>query len=232
MKAQRLRFRYCVTPEALGLGQRDLVRAFEEALEKAGLPLARSEGKRAGALISLAAPLPQGVTSEGELADVFFAEVVRPDEALKLVASAMRPGIAVVGVEEVGVGAPSLQSQLRWAVYDVRLPMGAVSEAEVRAKIDGFMAERSHPAEIKREKKTKSYDLRPLVLDMKLNGMDEDCLCIAMTLRTEQENTARADQTIAELGLPEPASIHRRCLRVEEIPAVVQAFRAAGERER
>ena len=41
MKAQRLRFRYRITlPEASGLGQRDLARAWEEAVVAAKLPLA------------------------------------------------------------------------------------------------------------------------------------------------------------------------------------------------
>ncbi|HUF54729.1 MAG TPA: TIGR03936 family radical SAM-associated protein [Dehalococcoidia bacterium] len=232
MKAQRLRIRYRITPAALGLGQRDTVDALVQAFTAAGLPIARSQGKRESALISLAAPLPQGVTSDGELADVFLSEVVRPAEALRRVAAAARPGIEIIGLEEIGVGSPSLQSQLRWAEYEARIPANALSEAGVQERIDSLLSSRSHAAEYKREKKTRTYDLRPLIQDITLEGVDEGGFRLRLMLRAEQENTARADETIAALGLPAPLAVHRRRLRVEEIPAVVQAFRAAGERER
>ena len=230
MKAQRLRFRYRITAEALGLGQRDLVRAWEEALATAGLPLARSEGKRPSPLIQLAAALPQGVTSDGELADVFLECAVDPAAALAGARKSMRPGVEVASVEEVGVGGPSLQSQLRSAEYEVRVPADGLSAEDVGRKIAALLDARSFPAEHQREKKVRKYDLRPLVLDIRLEGADEGVIRLGMWLRAEQGLTARADQTAVALGLPEPLSVHRRNLRVDDVPAVLRAFRSAGER--
>jgi hypothetical protein len=142
----------------------------------------------------------------------------------------MRPGIEVVSAEEVGVGGPSLQSALRWAEYEVRVPADGMSAADVQAKIDALISARSVPAEHKREKKVRHYDLRPLVLDLCLDGVEEGAYRLRMRLRAEQEQTARADQAVLALGLPEPVSVHRRRLHVEDTPAVVRAFRAARER--
>ena len=230
MKAQRLRFRYRITPEASGLGQRDLARAWEEAVVVAKLPLAHSEGKRSGALIQIAAALPQGVTSDGELADVFLEQAADPGAALAAVQKTMRPGVEAVSVEEVGVGGRSLQALLRWAEYEVRVPSNGLSAEELGRRISALLDASSVPVEYQREKKLRKYDLRPLVLDIRLEGVEDGAFLLVMRLRAEQEMTARADQTVLALKLPEPLSVHRRCLHVDDVPAVLRAFRASGER--
>ena len=230
MKAQRLRFRYRITSEARGLGQRDLARAWEEAVVAANLPLAHSEGKRSGALIQIAVALPQGVTSDGELADVFLERAVDPGAALAGVKKTMRPGVEALSVEEVGVDGRSLQALLRWAEYDVRVPSNGLSAEDLRRRISALLDASSVPAEHQREKKVRKYDLRPLVLDIRLEGVEDGAFRLLMRLRAEQEMTARADQTVLALKLPEPLSVHRRCLHVDDVPAVLRAFRASGER--
>ena len=230
MKAQRLRFRYRITSEARGLGQRDLARAWEEAVVAANLPLAHSEGKRSGALIQIAVALPQGVTSDGELADVFLERAVDPVAALAGVKKTMRPGVEAMSIEEVGVGGRSLQALLRWAEYDVRVPSNGLSAEDLRRRISALLDASSVPAEHQREKKVRKYDLRPLVLDIRLEGVEDGAFRLLMRLRAEQEMTARADQTVLALKLPEPLSVHRRCLHVDDVPAVLRAFRASGER--
>lgn len=230
MKAQRLRFRYRVTSEASDLGQRDLARAWEEAIVAAGLPLAYSQGKRSGALIQVAAALPQGATAGGELADVFLDRPVDPAAALAGVRKTMRPGVEAVSVEEAGVGGPSLQALLRWAEYDVRVPADGLSKEDVGQRIAALLDASSVPAEHQREKKVRKYDLRPLVLDIRLDGVEDGAFRLAMRLRAEQEMTARADQTTLALDLPEPISVHRSRLHLDDVPAVMRAFRAGGER--
>ena len=230
MKAQRLRFCFRITAEARGLGQRDLARAWEEAVVAADLPPAHSEGKRSGALIQIAAALPQGVTSDGELADVFLEQAVDPGAALAGVKKRMRPGVEAVSVEEVGVGGRSLQALLRWAEYDVRVPSNGLSAEDLRRRISALLDASSVLVEHQREKKVRKYDLRPLVLDIRLEGVEDGAFRLAMRLRAEQEMTARADQTVLALGLPEPLSVHRRRLYVDDVPAVLRAFRNGGER--
>jgi radical SAM-linked protein len=230
VKAQRLRFCYRITPEAADLGQRDLARVWEEAVVAANLPLAHSEGKRSGPLIQIAAALPQGVTSDGELADVFLEQAVDPEGALAGVMKTLRPGVEAVSVEEVGVGGRSLQAMLRWAEYDVRVPANGLSADDLRHRISALLEASSVPAEHRREKKVRKYDLRPLVLDIRLEGVEDGAFRLTMRLRAEQEMTARADQTALALDLPEPLSVHRRSLHVDGVPAVLRAFHASGER--
>ena len=231
MKVQRLRFRYRLRHEALGLGHRDIVTAWEDAAKAAGLAVSHSEGKRPAPQISLAAPLPQGVTSDCEYLDIYLASRAEPVQALKGIAAALPSGLQAIDVREVGVGAASVQTVLRWAEYEVDVPADELSEDDVRRAIECMLSAATVPAEYRRETKVRSYDIRPLVLDVQLLGRTDGVFHLCMRLRAEQDNTARADQIVLALGLPEPVCVHRKWLALEELPAVIQAYRRAGERD-
>lgn len=229
MKAQRLRFRYRLTPAAFELKHRGIVDAWASAAEAGGLVVAQSEGKRANALISLAAPLPQGVTSDWELIDVFMEEAVDPRKALCAVAPHLPPGMEAVDVTEVGTGGPSLQSQLRWAEYEVDLPSAELARETVETAIERVLGATTLPVEYRRENKVRAYDLRPLILGIRFEGERDGVYRLQMKLRAESENTARADQVVAALGLPEAVRVHRLRLQVDEAPAGIVAYRRFGE---
>jgi hypothetical protein len=70
------------------------------------------------------------------------------------------------------------------------------------------------------------YDLRPLVLSLTLESLDEDVCHLAMRLKADQERTGRCEQVTAALGLEEaPRRIHRRQLYVEEGSPAVRSYR-------
>jgi radical SAM-linked protein len=229
VKVQRLRFCYRVAEEGCGLGHRELISAWEAAAREAGLTLAYSEGKRPAPQISLGAPLPQNVTSDAELMEMYLSQRTGARRALVSIKQHLPPGIEALSVEEVGLGAPSLQSQIRWAEYEVELPPGAREEHDVQKAIGQLLDASSLPAEYRREAKVRQYDLRPLVLSLAVNGARDGSLLLRMRLRAEPENTGRADQVLRALGLPEAARIHRTALGVEELQAAVLGFRRAGQ---
>jgi radical SAM-linked protein len=67
---QRLRLKFGRGEDLKFLSHLDLMRLWERALRRAGLPLAYSEGFTPHPQIALAAPLLVGVTSDAELMDV------------------------------------------------------------------------------------------------------------------------------------------------------------------
>lgn len=196
-----------------------------EAARSAGLVVAYSEGKRPAPRISVAALLPQGVTGDNEIMDVYLEERIDPREALKRLASLLPEGVTLVDIEEVGPATPSVQQQLRWAEYEVEIPASEVSADELREVIERLLESRAWPAEYRREKKVKEYDLRPLVIDISLDGERDGSLALRMALKAEQESSARADQVLQALGLPEARRIHRLALHLARMPEVVLAYR-------
>ncbi|MEE8369615.1 MAG: TIGR03936 family radical SAM-associated protein [Dehalococcoidia bacterium] len=229
MKAQRLRVRYRVSAEATALSQRQIIRAWQEAAEASGLPLAYSQARRATPQISIAAPLPQGATSDCELADVFLSERIAPRDLPTLLSPHLPSGLEILTAWEVGLTAPSLQSQLRWAEYEVEVPAGDLGPDAARLAVDRLLAARTLPWEQRRETKVRRYDLRPLVLTLQLRGEECGRLRLHMRLRAEQEMTGRADQVVAALGLPPAARTHRLLLHVQETSPAVIAYRRLGQ---
>jgi radical SAM-linked protein len=227
MKAQRLRVRYRVTSTAGSLSNRDLVAAWEAAVRDAGFSLAYSEGKRPSPQVALAAPLPLGVTSDFELVDIYLAQSADPARLLGAVAAHLPDGIEPAAVEEIGVDGPSLQSQLRRAEYEVALPPDSPA-AGLKQRVGDTLAADTLPSEYVRTNKVKAYDLRPLILSIDVRDQGEATI-IRMRLRAEQENTARADQVILALGIEGEAQIHRTRLELDDVSAILQMYRRAGE---
>jgi len=226
MKVQRLRIRYGVSSDAGHFGQRDLVESWERACERGDVPLAYSEGKRPSPHISIAAPLPQGVTSTCELLDLYLTDSLSPAAALSRLSEHLPCGIEALAGCEVGLNAPSLQSQIRVAEYVVKVP--GLDARAVRMAITAALSARTLPTEYKRENRVKEYDLRPLILDLRMDD-GQGGPTVVMRLRAEPERSARADQVAALLGLPEDAQIERVAMEVEEVPAVLLAYRRSGE---
>lgn len=223
-----MRLRYAVSREAVAKSHRELLNEWGEAAKAAGLAIAYSEGKRPSPQVSVAALLPQGVTSDDEVMDIYLEERVEPREALEKLRLQAPQGISLCGVEEIGVPAPSVQSQLRWAEYEVEIPANEMSEEDVRAKIGELLASDSWPAEYRRETKVREYDLRPLVLDLAVTGERNGAIVLRMALRAEQDKSARADQVLVALGLPEARSIHRKSLGLKRVPPALLNYRRDG----
>lgn len=228
MKAQRLRLRFHVSSIAPSSGRRDLLKEWQRAAADAKIGLSYSQGKRPAAQISVASLLPQGATSSGELMDVFVEQRLDPDVVKDRLQSHLPEDIVLVDVEEVGMQTPSIQSQLRWAEYEVEAQTNE-SRTAVQERIDRLLDSKTWPAKLKREAKIREYDLRPLVIGIRIEAMREDCVCLGMSLSAQQERTARADQVVLALGLPAARRIHRVALHLERTPAAVAAYRREEE---
>ena len=231
MRVQRVRVTYARGDEAREMSHLETMRALEQGMGAAGLPLVYAEGRRRTPQISIALPLAVGATSDCEMADIYLSERVMPAELLAALRPALTAGLTALAAEEVGLAAPALQTQVRWAEYEVDVPGGQRSAAAVRGAISELLGARSLPWEHQRATKLQRYDLRPLVVDLRLEAEGEGVHRLAIRLRVSQERSGRADQVLAALGLGPPLRVHRRRMYVEETPPAIQAYRRRSERE-
>jgi len=230
MKVQRLRVTFARGEEVKYITHLDLMRFWERALRRAAIPLAYSQGFSPSPRLALAVPLPVGVTSSGELMDVYLAQRITPQHFIKAVSRQVTPGIAVLEVREVGLGLPSLQSQVRWSEYQVDA-LTDRSVDDVRRAVADFLASPSIPWQHQREREVRRYDLRPLVQDVRVEALEDGLCTLGMRLRTDSQASGRAEQVVAALGLPAPTRIHRRRLILEEVSPAVQSWRRHGQPE-
>ena len=194
------------------VGHLDLAKTWERILRRADLPVAYSQGFHPLPKITFASALPVGCTSECELMDAVLSEPMDPSDVMAPLVPALPAGIAVTSVTHVPLNAPALQAELRWAEYVVTVETDEAPE-QIEQKMQAFLAAPTLP----RERRGKSYDLRPLVLSLSAEVVRDSSVQIVMRLLADAKaGTGRPDEVLAALGWGDaPVQIHRRELGFE-----------------
>lgn len=193
------RFRYRIEFEKLSpmrfTGHLDLYRTWERTLRRAGLPLAYSQGYSPHPRIHLACALPLGCTSDCELADVWLEQGWEPEAILQALRRSTPPGLAVRSVRFIEYAEPALQRQVRSAEYRVDVDPGGLTSVEesVRALLSA--------SSLIRERRGKSYDLRPLVETLALESGESGQASLMMRLAAREAATGRPEEVLQALGL-------------------------------
>lgn len=91
----KVRIKYTKSGHLKFIGHLDVMRFFQKAVKRAGLDIAYSQGFSPHQLMSFAAPLALGVTSEGEYFDAEFNSLVSSDEFVRRFNEQMVEGMAV-----------------------------------------------------------------------------------------------------------------------------------------
>lgn len=200
--AQRLRVTYRKTGPARYVAHLDLMRTWERAIRRARLPLTYSQGFTPHPKLQLAAPLPVGTAAEREYIDVWLDEELAASEVAERLGAQLPGGLGIVEVRQVDDRSPSLQADSMAARYEVRYTLGEVDLAAARDAIDQFMALETLPWVEERGERTRSFDLRPAVLDLALRE-EEGQVVLAMRLSLRDGGSARPSSVASALGLAE-----------------------------
>jgi radical SAM-linked protein len=204
----RIRIRFSRGEELKFISHLDIMRLWQRALHRAGLPLAYTEGFSPHPRISLAAPLAVGVNSQAELMDVFCSRWVSPHSFTAALGRQLPPGIALVQLHMVAPTLPSLQSQVSQAEYEVEIETDK-DQPGVKAALEHLLSLERLPWHHERDTGTRSYDLRALISDLWLIGWSQGHGTIGMRLRCDSSGSGRPEQVAAALGFSHPTSIRR-----------------------
>lgn len=174
----------------------ELMVVWERTLRRAGAPVVYSQGFNRRPQIQLAAPLPLGYASTCELIDVWLEGTIpAPDDLLLRLRTAAPEGLEVQTVWEVEGKGPALQTLTRAAAYRA-IPTEAIGADTLRERVDALLAQET----IRRERRGKPYDLRPLILSLAALPGDDPVLEMALAL-SQEHGTGRPDEVIEALGL-------------------------------
>jgi len=197
MKKQRYRINFSKTEAMRFTGHLDLILTWERTFRRAGVPLAYSEGFSSRPLLNMAAPLPLGYTSTGEIGDFWLSEKIPSSDLITALINALPPGLIVhKAVEIENVYGPKLPSLVIAASYEVTLPKQSPGW-------DQTLEQLMNSSSLLRNRKGKTYDLRPLILTLELVSSDNSKIeKLKMTLQSLPGLTGRPDEVIAALDLP------------------------------
>ncbi len=214
----RLRLTFAKTEAMRFTGNLDVQSTLERTFRRAHLPLVYSEGFTPRPKINLASALPLGHTSNCELADFWLSEPASLDDIRQAFLAAAPPGVRLLDLQEVALNLPKLQTLVQSTEYHVTLlpdDDGTIPPAgELDEKIAGLLAAPS----LVRERRDKTYDLRPLVLSIaRLSDSPEGEPCLSIVLSALPNATGRAEEVVDALGYdPLSARYHRVGLLLAE----------------
>ncbi len=194
MEKWRYRIRFQKTERMRYTGNLDLHLALERSFRRAKLPLLYSQGYNPRPRINLASALPLGITSQEEIADIWLEEQIDEGKIKKALGEAFPPGLQILKVAMVDLQATTLQTRLLSAEYLITFLEKFPELADALEKLGA-------QKEIVRERRGKSYDLRPLMEDWVLLPVDENGFQkIRVQLSTRQGATGRPEEIVEALG--------------------------------
>lgn len=158
------------------VGHLDIMRYFQKAMRRAGIPIRYSEGFNPHQLMSFAAPLGVGLTSEGEYMDIELKEQISPEKAVNALNQTMAEGMEILSFRYLPDHCQNAMASVCAASYEMRYKKPELcpfSVDELQKQIQLFYGD---PEEILITKKTKkgerSLDLKPLIYDFKVTEED------------------------------------------------------------
>ncbi|MDO8491519.1 MAG: TIGR03936 family radical SAM-associated protein, partial [Dehalococcoidia bacterium] len=190
---QRLRVTFSRGEEVKYISHLDMMRLWERALRRADMPVAYSQGFSPQPRLSLAAPLAVGVTSEGEIMDLFIGKRLSPYFFIKTMKSQLPKGIDISKVVDVSIALPSLQSQVRYGEYKVVMETDK-DQSALEDALETFLNKDALPWTHLRDGQPRHYDLRSQVDDLWLVEHREGGCTLGMRLQVDSKGTGRPEQ--------------------------------------
>ncbi len=213
------------------IGHMDLMRTFQRAARRAGVPVAYSQGFNPRPRLSFASPLPLGATGRRELAAFDLSRPVPASRVAELLNSSLPEGIRVVGGWESvpGKGTFGTRIESDWLAR-LRLPDGC-AETDLYAAVADILAAVELSA-VRRE--GRKADIRELVSDIRPeSGHDFDGreAAIGMKLVQMGDLSAKPQDVVSalaeRLGPVELVWLERRSLQTEN-RGILDGTRPAG----
>lgn len=190
----RIRLYFAKTEAMRFTGHLDLFRTIERTIRRAKLPLAYTQGFKPHPRINLASALPLGFTSEAEVVDIWLQNELSLEQTLLALQKAAPPGMVMHSIEHAPQDAKSLQSEVQACDYQVTL-LEPLPDLEQR--VEAILAADTLP----RERRGKSYDLRPLIEQISVFPQPEVGFAqLHMRLAAREGATGRPEEVVAELG--------------------------------
>jgi radical SAM-linked protein len=181
-------------------GHLDLHKLWERTARRADLPLAYSQGFHPQPKMNIAAALPLGFSSRCEVLDMRLKNDIPLDGLSEKLQATLPEGIRVLNVESVDEHLPALQTLVASAEYEVTLKE-PVEGSDLERRVVTVMASEALP----RERRGKSYDLRPLIEELHCIEPAQEQLPglfkIYMRLSAREGATGRPEEVLDALGI-------------------------------
>ena len=184
------RVRFSKTGKLRFLSHHDLMRLFERAFRRTGMPLRMTEGYNPHPVLSFPTALGLGIESLDEVLEFELTSWTAPRQIEKLLSEQMPEGIGIVGAETFD---RRDRSQVAYVEYEASCPGQGGKMPEGIAR---FLALKECPVERPSDKGSKTVEIRQYVLALDCDG-DRAYLRIKVT----DQGTAKPEEVLRAIGL-------------------------------
>jgi radical SAM-linked protein len=168
---------------------------WERTFRRAKLPLAYSQGFHPQPKIQQASPLPLGFLSDFEIVHFFLEQEMDLSSLETALTNSIPFGISINSITQINLLEPALQTQTIASEYQVVF----LEEFDGNKIIESIHVLISKEMVI-RVRRGKSYDLRPLILDLEI--ILEKPIYLKMLLKSKDGATGRPEEVLSELNIP------------------------------
>ena len=157
------------------IGHLDVMRYFQKAMRRADVNIRYSEGFSPHQIMSFAAPLGVGLTSNGEYMDIEVHSTGSSAEMVRRLNEVMVEGFEVLSYRRLPDGAGNAMSLVDSADYTVRFRNGYEPEdlEGFFTGLEAFYGRESIPIVKKTKKGERQLDLKPLIYQLRVLREDE-----------------------------------------------------------
>lgn len=173
----------------------DIHKMWERTFRRANFPLAYSQGFHPQPKIQQASPLPLGFLSDTEMVDFFLTQEMDLNSLETRLKKSLPFGITINSIVKVNSLEPALQTQTVAAEYQIFF-LEDIDTNEINHAIQSL----ANKASVIRTRRGKSYDLRPLLLDLEI--ILEEPPHLRMILKSKDGATGRPEEVLDELNIP------------------------------
>lgn len=214
-----VRAKYTRGEEVKYISHLDLMRVFERAIRRAGIPIAYSQGYNPHPQMVFALPLSVGVTSEVEYVDFSFESEVSPSVLIKRLNQQLPNGIRLVEARE-----KNTKENIMATICSAKYNIYAVFKKEIaledlRKNVVDFLDSESIIIKKKTKKDSKDIDIKPMIYDIKTFHLGSemeyrDIFCFSVSLAAGSVENLKPELLIEALGeflghKIEPIKVHR-----------------------
>ncbi|MDE7311592.1 MAG: TIGR03936 family radical SAM-associated protein [Eubacterium sp.] len=209
------------------IGHLDVMRFFQKAVRRSGIEICYTEGFSPHQIMSFAAPLGVGITSDGEYVDLEVHTSMPSAQAIQALNSVMPKGMEITGYVRLPDNAKTAMSVVAAADYEVwykqeyAMPEELCDWKALQQKLHVFYNEPEQVLITKKTKKSeKVMDLKQLVYDFRILEPEGRFLerpafylnvCTGSTDNVKPELVLEAFYTFLGLAFdPFAVQIHRR----------------------
>jgi radical SAM-linked protein len=208
---QKLRLRYAKRGPLRFTSHRDVARAFERALRRAGVPMAYSQGFSPHPKISWIGASPTGVASEAEYLEIQVVEAVEPVGLVAALDAVLPPGLDLLEAVVVGTTG-SLTERIEASSWRIELP--GVSTNVLQDAVDRLLTVDKVEVQRLTKQGMRTIDVRPAVVSAEVSGINTaygilDVVVRQLTPSVRPDDVMSALRVVAALEPPVPAKATR-----------------------